>query len=117
MRLFEADVVDGFLDGQFIEAGERETEEKADAAVEKQERFAKRTLDAFGWSFNRGGIGNAPMRGHGLAGPDGADFTRGIIANGENKIEFGRAGFRKFVPTLAAQTSTRQACEFELLEC
>ena len=116
MRLFEADVVDGFLNGQFTEAGERETEEKADAAVEKQERFAKRTLDAFGWAFYRGGIGNAPMRGHGLAGPDGADFTRGVIADGEDKIEFGRAGLRKFIPILAAQTGDRQASEFELPE-
>ena len=116
MRLFEADVVDGFLDGQFIEADERETEEKADAVVEKQERFAKRTLDAFGWAFYRGGIGNAPVRGHGLAGPDGTDFARGVVANGENKIEFGRAGLRKFIPILAAQTGDRQASEFELPE-
>src|SRR5579859_7653029 len=54
------------------------------------------------------------MRGHGLAGPDGTDFFRGVVANGENKIEFRCVGSGEFVPAFAAETAGRNVGCFEL---
>ena len=67
---------------------EARTEKQADSAIENQESVAKRALDLSGVaSANCSGIGNAPVRGHRLAGPHGADFLRGVVANGEDEIE------------------------------
>ena len=49
-------------------------------------------------ALSLGWIGEAPMRGHGLALPDGADLFRRVVADGEHKIEFRRAGCGELVP-------------------
>ena len=47
------------------------------------EREAPLGLGAFG----KRGIGHAPMGGHGLARPDGANLIGGVVADGEHEIE------------------------------
>src|ERR1700674_635238 len=54
------------------------------------------------------------MRGHGLAGPYGADFAGGVIANGENKIHLRSARLCEFIPTLAAKIFHRNARQLNL---
>jgi hypothetical protein len=88
-------------------------QEEADSAIESDEGVAEGSVDLFGRALH-GGIGNAPMSGHGLARPDRADFTGGVIANGKDKIEFGRAGFGELVPGFAAQGEGGQTGEFQL---
>lgn len=56
------------------------------------------------------------MGGHGLAGPEGADFLCRVVTDGEDKIHLGCAGDCEFVPVLAAQIDSRQASCFELFE-
>ena len=63
-----------------------------------------------------GRIGNAPMGGYGLSGPDGADFTSGVVANGKDKIHWRGARLGEFVPALAAQIGRGEFGRFELLE-
>ena len=77
---------------------------KVNSAAEGDERVAKGAADFFGRAGDSGGVRNAPVRGHGLAGPDGADFFRGVIADGENKIHSRRVGLRKFFPAFAARS-------------
>jgi len=57
------------------------------------------------------------MRHHRLSGPHRADLVRGVVANREYEVEFGRAGQREFVPSLTAQTAGRDMRRFELLQC
>jgi hypothetical protein len=40
------------------------------------------------------------MRGHGLPGPDGANFARGVIADGEHEIELGSVLHSELIPAL-----------------
>ncbi|PHJ93937.1 hypothetical protein VF09_37215 [Nostoc linckia z9] len=40
------------------------------------------------------------MGGHRLAGPDGAGFGSGVVADGEDEIELRRAGYCELVPVL-----------------
>ena len=47
-----------------------------------------------------GGIGHAPMRAHGLAGPGGADLGGGVVADREDEIQVVRVGARELVPAL-----------------
>jgi hypothetical protein len=49
------------------------------------------------------------MSGHGLAGPIGACFIGGVVANREDKVEVGRTGGCEFVPEFAAQTLDAEA--------
>ena len=75
-----------FWIASFVEARKGQAKEEADSAVENHESLAEGALDLLGRAFDRGGIGNAPVRGHGLAGPDGTHFLRGVVANGEDEI-------------------------------
>src|ERR1700683_5054054 len=56
------------------------------------------------------------MRGDGLAGPDGAGFFRGVVANGEDEVHFWRAGLGEFVPILAAEGRGGKMGRFKLAE-
>src|SRR3546814_13391312 len=49
------------------------------------------------------------MGGDRVARPDRAGFARGIVANGEDEIELGRARRREFVPALRAQPARVKA--------
>jgi len=87
-----ADAIDFFLDGQFVQTGKRLAEEQADPSFENQVGITKGALDLIGRAFNYRGIGNAPMCGHGLPGPDGARLLRRVVANGEDEIHLRRSG-------------------------
>jgi len=68
-------------------------------------------------ALNSGGIGDAPMRGHGLTGPIGTDFAGCVVAHGEDEIEW-RAGWRcKLVPRLTPQTLCRKVHLFKQRQC
>ena len=47
------------------------------------------------------------MRRHGLAGPDRADFLGSVVADGEDEVQFGRAGTGEFLPSFTAQACDR----------
>ena len=59
-------------------------------------------------ALNRGGIGNAPMRGHGLAGPHGTNLLGRVVANSEDEIHLQRPGLCKLSPALTAEAFRRQ---------
>ncbi len=63
-----------------------------------------------------GRIGNAPMRSHGSAGPNGAYFLCSVIANREYKIKMRCARLCKFIPALAAQPFGRQPRPLQYLD-
>ena len=65
---------------------------RADTAVEHEVGVAEGFFDLLRRACDGGGVGDSPVGSHRLAGPDGADFFGGVVADGENKIEFGRAG-------------------------
>src|SRR5215470_10292375 len=90
-----------FFYGQTIKASERKRKEQSDAAFQRDKCVAESTLDLFGSSGCCCGIGNTPMRCHRLARPDGTNFIRSVIANGENEIHFGSVRSSKFGPTFA----------------
>jgi len=56
------------------------------------------------------------MRRHWLPGPNWTDFFGRVIANGEDKIQFGGTRFRELIPVFAAQTLRRELRNFELSE-
>ena len=61
-------------------------------------------------------IGNAPMRRHRLARPDGTHLLGRVVADREHEIHLGRSGFCELIPVLAAQALRRKMSEFDLLE-
>src|SRR3546814_18761386 len=68
--------------------------------------LVQRTFESFALAraFDRGGIFDPPVRGHRLAGPGRTGLAGGIVADGEDEIEFGRVRARDFVPAFRAQT-------------
>src|SRR5882724_3868970 len=52
----------------------------------------------------------------GLPRPDGANLAGRVVANGKHKIHVRRAGFRKFIPALAAQIRDRKLGGLKLLD-
>src|SRR4051812_23905946 len=81
-----ADAVGLALDGETIEFAERQGGKQFDPRVELTVRFAE-GLNALVFRAFRGSrIGNTPMSGDGIAGPNRADFARGLIAYGENEV-------------------------------
>src|SRR5262249_32817934 len=56
------------------------------------ERDLRRTPGCHRW------VGDAPVRRHRLAWPDGARFTGSVVANGESEIERRSARSRKLAP-------------------
>jgi hypothetical protein len=111
-----ADAIDFFLDCQFVETCKRQIEEKTDAAFKQQVGIPKSTFDLLRSTLGQRGIGNTPMRGHGLAGPDGTGFLRRVVANGKDKIHFGRCGLGELFPAFAAQAFRRQVRHFNQLQ-
>src|SRR5579872_3971930 len=116
MASLSADVVDFFFDREVVERLERKIQEKADAAVEHEVGIAEGFFDLLGSARDGGGIGDSPVSGHRLAGPDGADLLRGVVADGEDEVELGRIGARKFFPAFAAEIGSGKASGFDLLE-
>src|SRR5260370_11203454 len=94
---------------------QRKREKKTDSAVENKERFSEGAFDFSGVSVNGGGVGNSPVRGHGLSRPERAGFLGGIVANCEDEVHHGSAGARELFPALAAQAGCRYASQLKLL--
>ena len=61
-----------------------------------------------GSALNRRRIGNAPMRRHGLARPERADFLGGVVAYREHEVHLRRARLRELVPAFAARVGSRK---------
>ena len=60
------------------------------------------------------GIGNPPVRGHRLAGPHGADFIRGVVADREDEVDLGGVRPAELIPALAAIAGGRKMRLFQL---
>jgi hypothetical protein len=103
-----------FFFGGLVEAGERKREEQIDTAFKVNESVVEGAGNFFGSALDGGGIGNAPMRGDGMAGPDGADFLGSVITDGDDEIKFGRIGLGEFIPGFAAQGEGGQSGGFHL---
>src|ERR1700722_7483606 len=116
MSLF-SDRIDFLLQREAVESRERQAEEKTDPSIQQKECLAECLLDLLPRSLHRSWIGNAPMRGHRLAGPYRTYFIRGVVTDRENEIEFGSIASGKLVPTLATKTSGWQVSRFELSQC
>src|SRR5919201_1466813 len=111
------DLVEFFFKRDLVERGEREAEEQTDSAVERKEGVAECFLDLLWGAVHGGGIGNAPVSGHRLTRPNGANLFGGVVANGKNEIELGRAWFRELVPAFALKAVRRDMGGFELIQC
>src|SRR6266568_9611912 len=109
-------VVEFLLQRQTVEPGQRKAEEQTDSPIQQKESVPKSPLHLLGVSTHRGWVWNPPMRGHGLAGPDWANFRGGAIADGEDEIERRSARCGKFVPTLAAQARRWKMSSLQLLQ-
>ena len=83
--------VNFLLQSEPIHSCQRQAEEEADPAIQENEGVAESPPHLFMCSLHHCGIGDAPMRRHRLAGPYGTDFIRGVVANGEDKVEMRRA--------------------------
>lgn len=94
------DPVDFFLDRQFVQARKRQTKQQAYPAVKNHKGIAESPFDLLWRSHYGGRIGNAPVCGHRLAGPNGTNFLRSVIADREDKIEVWCAWFGKLIPVL-----------------
>ena len=70
------------------------------AALESQVGFVEGTILLVRLRSRR--VGDTPMRGHRVAGPDGAGLARRIVTDGEDEIERRRAFGGELVPTFRA---------------
>src|SRR5579862_238970 len=104
-----SDVVDFFLNFEAVKTRERKTEEQADSAIQHEKRLAKCALHFILGSADCSRVRHSPMGRDGLPGPDGTNFLRRVVANGEHEVQGWRAGFGKLLPTLAAQAGGGKA--------
>ena len=109
-----SDSVDFLLDGQRVKTGQGQTKQKADSAIQNHECLTEGLLDLFGCARYGGRVWHAPMRGHRLTRPDGADFFGRVIAHGENKMQIRCSGLGEFIPILATHVIGRQLGNLEL---
>src|SRR3954471_17360807 len=116
LKSLPSNSVDFSFEREVIELRERQTQEQIDSPVQEKECIAERLLDLLSSSLYRGRIRHAPVGSHGLPGPDWADLIGSIVANREHEIEFGSTRFRKFVPTLAADSGGRNMGRLELFQ-
>src|SRR3546814_4209894 len=68
--------------------------------------IVQRTFESFALAraFDRGGIFDPPVRGHRLAGPGRTGLAGGLVADGDDEIEFVLVRARDFVPAFREQT-------------
>src|SRR5450432_2574039 len=116
------DLVDFFLEGQFINRRKRQRQEQPNAPLQNRKRLAIRALHFLLRSFvrrpmHRRRIRNAPMRRHRLPRPDRANFLRRVVADGKNKIHLGSVKLGEFIPALAPQILDWDTGGFESREC
>lgn len=110
------DIIEFLLDRQFIEARKWQAQEEANSAFEDHEGISEGFFNLFRRAGDGSRVRNAPMGRHGLAWPDRTDLFGRVIANCENKMEFRRSEFGKFVPILAARPIGRQFRVLQLLQ-
>src|SRR6516165_9122213 len=96
-----ADLVDFAFDSQAIQSFEPQAGEELDTGFERLIRNTKGAVLLGLRALDSRRIRHAPMGGHRIAGPDRADLTGGLVANGEDEIHLGRARLGEFVPTFA----------------
>ena len=113
---FSPDAIHFFFQREPIKRRQGQREKKIDSAVEDKKRVAVGARDFGGVAFDRGGVGNSPVRGHRMSRPNGAGFFRSIVANREDEVHFGSSGLREFVPTLTAQPGGGYVSQLELLD-
>lgn len=113
-RLLTADVIEPALEGEAVEAGERQCEEKTDAAVEEEEGIAEGCGNVTGGVANRAGVGNTPVGSHRLTGPNRTNFFGGVITKSKDEIQFGSAGLGEFIPAFAAEVVGWEFGRFQL---
>src|SRR5689334_3687109 len=85
-----ADAVQFPLERKAVMTLQRKAEKQTDSSIQNKERFAVRSLDLNFTSANRCWIGNAPMSGHRLSGPQRANFFSGVVTNCEDEVELRR---------------------------
>jgi hypothetical protein len=94
------------LEGQLIERLHWQTDKDADAIGEHPQRICKGKSHFCVVACGLSRIGNAPVRGHRLARPNGTWFFRRIITDRKNEIEFWSVGTRKLFQLFARNPLT-----------
>ena len=97
-------------------ASRAEDREQPDASVEHSESLTKSMLDLFWRSLKGGGVGDSPMRRHGLTRPQRTHLVRCVITDCEDEIERGGIGLRKLLPGLAPEVLSAQTRVLDLAE-
>ena len=87
-----ADLVQSLLQLHAIERLEWKAREDLDATLEFAEGLPEGEPPVGLRALDCGRIFHTPMSGHRLPRPDGAGFRSGVVADGEYKVEPGRAG-------------------------
>src|SRR2546428_14110269 len=85
--LHAADLLEPPLQAQPIEAADRQRRENSNALMQHPVRILERKRDLSRRAFGFGWMGNAPVRGHRLAGPTRANFRRTHVEAGEGKTQ------------------------------
>src|SRR4029453_3353429 len=101
--LHAADLLEPPLQVQLIETLDRQRRENADALRQHSVGIPECEADLRCGALSLGRIGNAPVCRHRVAGPPRAGLATRVVADGENKIERGRARLCKLVPRLRAK--------------
>src|SRR5215468_9961544 len=112
-----ADLLDAALDRQAAELVDRQRDEQLDAVFENNAGIAEGAPLLGFRAAHGGGIGDAPMRGHRIAGPHRAQFARRLVANRDHKIHYRGAGPAEFIPAFTAQPVCWQIELFQRLYC
>jgi hypothetical protein len=113
---FAANSIYFFFQRKTVKRFQREREEETDSPVENKKCLAEGSLNLNRASSDGSGVGNTPVRGHGLARPQRTGLLGRIVANCKNEVHRWGAGTRKFIPTLASQTLNRYMSRLELLQ-
>src|SRR6266700_2546830 len=117
LLLFFADLVNLALQRQFIQSCQRQRKKEADPAIQHHKSVVERPFGLFVCALRGSGVGNAPMRRHGLPGPDWTYLSSGVIANGKYEIEMWRVSRGKLLPALAAVSVDGQMGLCKLPQC
>src|SRR5688572_24475739 len=84
-------------------------------------KLKERSLECLGFllicSLNSRWVLDAPMRGNGMPGPDGADFPSRLITHRKNKVHYRRIRPGELIPALAAQIGGRHFGLLESIQC
>src|SRR5205807_286744 len=109
-----ADVVEFALECEAVESLQGKAEEETDSAIEDQEGVPEGAFDLRLAPANGGRVGHAPVGGHRLTGPYGADLFGGVVTDGQDEVELGSSGLGEFIPGFAAEIAAGDVCDFEL---